>query len=432
MTEAWKLWRDGGKVSYSNDWYNIQFTGVNEMLTKMRAAGSQNPIIVQGLWTFEGFPTNVIDPSNKLIYAMHPFLNVELDLLDWDTIFGDFARSNAFLVTAWSATTSTNEGWCQSCGFETAGDFLEYIDVRDIGLLAYAVDVPWSMATHFTNSVIDVRGFSTTNCTEWGNAGELMTNYIISSQIDTNPPAMPWIPPSISTNAPNYYVWFNLSSNSFAAGDTGFWSTNNGSTWSPYTNGTSFMVYSSVTLRVYARDLAGNKSATNTATYIIDTVAPDIWYWLPSLTTNKAFYHYFDVSENYGEWSTNNGVTWSQFTTNGWGRTFSNATTLIMRGHDVAGNFSATNAATYTFDTNAPVVGNWKASFTTNTSHYIWINISENYGYWSTNSGANWNRYTNGTGAGFWFTNTATLWAYGLDVAGNYSATNKATYTIIR
>jgi hypothetical protein len=345
IREAWTLWRDGGFVSYSNAWYGVEFTGVNEMLKEMRAAGSQNPIIIQGLGTFDGFPGGVSDPSNKLIYAIHPFPTADPDSIDWDTLFGNFVTNKAFVATAWGATSSTNGGWCQAHGLDTAANFLDYIDVRDIGLMGYAIDVPWTMITHFTNSVVGVRGFGS-DCTEWGSAGALMTNYVMSSQIDTNPPVVGNWQAEFVTNTPQY-IWINISEN------YGYWSTNNGAEWNRYTNGTG----------------AG--------------------FW------------------------------------------FTNTATLWAYGRDAAGNCSATNMATYTVDTTAPVVKNWRASFATNEPHYIWINISENYGYWSTNNGAEWNRYTNGTGAHFWFTNTVTLWAYGRDELGNCSVTNKATYTIL-
>jgi hypothetical protein len=351
---SWRLWRDGGHVTYlDSPWYGLEFVGVNPMLSAMRAAGSKNAIIIQGIQRLFNCPTNVADPSNKLIYAAHPFFgDGSAERMDWDGTFGNFVSNKAFIVTAWNQSASADAGtWCPLWGVGKVDEFLDYLDVHDIGLMGYGLDVPYSMINHFTNRIVGVRHLGT-DCAAGGVAGANMTNFIMSGNlIDRTPPTITGWRPSFTTNVA-FYEWFNVSDD---YSDCGYWTTNNGATWNSFTHykadgtimGAGIQFRRTTTLKVYGSDMFHNKSVTNTATYTIDTTPPVVWNWRPSFTTNVPFYEYFDISENYGYWSTN-GSPWAQFDTNGVGWVFRATTTLQVLGCDAAGNVSETKTATYT------------------------------------------------------------------------------------
>ncbi|MEK6793454.1 MAG: hypothetical protein AABZ39_01660 [Spirochaetota bacterium] len=146
-----------------------------------------------------------------------------------------------------------------------------------------------------------------------------------------------------------------------------------------------------------------------------------------SAVTNSAFTVAFTVDQNYGYFSTN-GTAFTQFAAPGTNVRISTTTTLFWYGCNIWGNMSVTNSASYTFDTNAPVVTGAPASFTTNAAFIVNLAVSENFGYWSTN-GAAFVSFT-AAGAVIPVNTTTTLRCYGRDAIGNTSSTNTYTYVI--
>lgn len=147
-----------------------------------------------------------------------------------------------------------------------------------------------------------------------------------------------------------------------------------------------------------------------------------------STVTNQSFTVALGVNENYGYWSTNGGITFSSFTTNGTNISITKDTTLLYYGCDVLGYTGVTNSRTYIFDTNAPMISGAPASFTTNLAFIVSMAMNEDYGYWSTN-GSVYSTFAI-PGTNILIGSSTTLSYYGKDVLGNTSVTNTRFYII--
>lgn len=149
----WKTFIDGGRGS--GEWANVNFVGVNDLLNRMRNRGAKNVAIVQGLAAdWSDYPGGIND--NKLVFSGHPFLpnqpqQLEGEKIDWFSMFGDIARQRPFWITAWDA--SARDGWCKKFGVDTASQFVQYVAKKDIGLVGFAFDVPYSMTRDFRDEL---------------------------------------------------------------------------------------------------------------------------------------------------------------------------------------------------------------------------------------------------------------------------------------
>ncbi|MBN8217393.1 MAG: right-handed parallel beta-helix repeat-containing protein [Spirochaetes bacterium] len=304
--------------------------------------------------------------------------------------------TNAPFTAALAVNTGT--GWWSTNGganwysYPTAGTNVIISNART--LLAYAVDGAVSATNTYTyawDSVAPTAGFS---------PGSLTTNVAFTVSLTTTE-------------------------------NNGFYSTNGGASWVAYTTaGTNLVISNGVVLRVFARDGAGNTSATNTATYVLDLTPPVIGVSpLPGLT-NAPFTVTLTANENSGYWSTNGGANWYSFPTTGTNFIISNSLTLLTYGRDILSNYSATNSSTWTFDNGAPVVGVSPAGCLTNVAFSAALSTTKDYAYWSTNDGANWWQFGTGGTNVLVSANTSLLY-YGRDGAGNNSATNRADYTFL-
>ncbi len=175
--EGWSLMYKGGKLKNPKSrFYGTSFTGNQDIITQLRKTGAKNPIIVQGLYaSFENPPNELIDPLHKIIYSVHPFfVKAKQNANVWDRSFGKFAQTHPFIITAWDA--HNRDEWCNLSGVQTVTDFLSYLKKRNIGLIVYAFDVPYTITRDF-QSFADEASPSTTKCQPWGGAGELVQQY---------------------------------------------------------------------------------------------------------------------------------------------------------------------------------------------------------------------------------------------------------------
>ena len=180
---GWLLWRDGGTAKRGR-FAGAQFAGVNAMIDAIRGERARNVIIVQGLKaSFKGFPAGLNDPLNQIVYSVHPFFgNGEPDRLDWDNNFGQFAESHPFLVTAWNVLPKNNK-WCPIWGINLPHRFLDYLGSKQIGIVAYALDVPHTMLVDFRKSTAKSTEFADT-CAIKGAPGELVRNHFTGRSSD--------------------------------------------------------------------------------------------------------------------------------------------------------------------------------------------------------------------------------------------------------
>jgi hypothetical protein len=178
---SWTIYIYGG-VRNSGTFKGWEFVGVNTIIQAMREKGANNLIIIQGVGaTFKNYPGGIVDSQNKLVYSVHPFFGDGTDpsAIDWDGNFGFMADQHPFLITAWGATLSS--GWCPAFGIGKPLEFLEYLRRKNIGLMAYALDVPFSTVRDFRDNPI-VPTTLGTQCTTWAGrgAGEAMRDYFLS------------------------------------------------------------------------------------------------------------------------------------------------------------------------------------------------------------------------------------------------------------
>lgn len=172
---GWKLWRDGGTPQRGR-FAGKKFVGVNPTIAAIRAEGAQNVILLQGIGaSFKGFPDGISDPLNRVAFSVHPFFeNGDPKRLNWDANFGRFAQTHPFLISAWNSPA--RKGWCAKLGFKKPQQFLDYLHKNDIGLVAYALDVPGTILKDFRVSTTDVSGYGK-KCSDGGAAGSLIINY---------------------------------------------------------------------------------------------------------------------------------------------------------------------------------------------------------------------------------------------------------------
>jgi hypothetical protein len=177
---GWRLWRDGG-FAPGGQWAGERFVGVNDIIRDMRSLGAKNVIIVQGLsFSMKGFPGGVQDPLHQVAYSVHPFfLDGSPDHMDWDGNFGTFASSHPVLLTAWG--TTANETWCNQWGLDKPLQFFEYLRAHRIGLIAYALDIPFTLVRDFRQQPIVPTSFAQA-CPVRGGPGTLIRAYFLSQR----------------------------------------------------------------------------------------------------------------------------------------------------------------------------------------------------------------------------------------------------------
>jgi hypothetical protein len=145
----WKTYLDGGMGS--GEWQGVKFVGVNDLLDRMRSRNAKNVAIVQGLSAdWSDYPGGIRD--GKVAFSGHPFLPNKAETLtgqhiDWYSMFGEIARTKPYWITAWDA--SAKDKWCKHFGIELATEFVQYTDKKDMGMVGFAFDSPYSMTRDF-------------------------------------------------------------------------------------------------------------------------------------------------------------------------------------------------------------------------------------------------------------------------------------------
>ncbi|MBI4978973.1 MAG: fibronectin type III domain-containing protein [Spirochaetes bacterium] len=178
----------------------------------------------------------------------------------------------------------------------------------------------------------------------------------------------------------------------------------------------------------------GYRTESNVVSGLItNTVSVDIG----SITTNQPFTVHLYTAENFGNWSTNGGAMWYQFTTAGTTVFITGSVTLQYFNRNVNSNCSATNSVIYTINTNVltntNLITNTVAvdvdTMTTNQPFTVHLYVAENFGVWSTNGGAAWYQFTT-AGATVPINGSVTLLYFSRNATSNCSVTNSVVYTI--
>jgi endoglucanase len=114
---------------------------MNRTIDVVRNAGAGNVIVADGLNVAErltGAP-ELNDPLHQVVYASHPYAHDRDGQAEasWAMKFGDFARSHPVVVTEWAPVPKF---YCDGGTPAYSKAFLDYIDERGIGLMAYGWD----------------------------------------------------------------------------------------------------------------------------------------------------------------------------------------------------------------------------------------------------------------------------------------------------
>lgn len=141
----WQLWAQGDS-SATGPTASI---GMQPLITHLRAAGSQNVLLLDGLGfaanTFEGVPP-ITDPLNRVAYAVHPYQHSSADESHWDTQFGLLSQTLPVLASEWSAQAGNPLGLGKLTSYQVAVDLLNYMRVHTIPMGgAGAFDIPGFM-----------------------------------------------------------------------------------------------------------------------------------------------------------------------------------------------------------------------------------------------------------------------------------------------
>ena len=150
----WQLWLQGGQVPNQTE----PAIGMEVLINHIRAKGAENVFVLDGLdlaKTLQGVPA-VSDPLNRLVYAVHPYLDGSADESQWDTEFGVQSASIPVWVDEWSAPTHLALGLGTLSSYQVAVDFLNYLQRDSIPLCTGAFDVPQFV-------VQDIPGWTLTN-----------------------------------------------------------------------------------------------------------------------------------------------------------------------------------------------------------------------------------------------------------------------------
>jgi hypothetical protein len=119
----WEAWRAGHQA----------------LIDMLRRQGARNLLIADGLrgaQRLEGAPP-LVDPLGQLAYAVHPYFGEEDNSpAGWDQRFGRFAATRPVIVSEWGHAARH----CERGGADTAGQLLDYLAQRGIGVVVYGAD----------------------------------------------------------------------------------------------------------------------------------------------------------------------------------------------------------------------------------------------------------------------------------------------------
>ncbi|MGI4872509.1 MAG: cellulase family glycosylhydrolase [Janthinobacterium lividum] len=139
----WQLWAQGNPNATPD-----AFTGMQTLITRLRAAGSQNVLLLDGLGfasnTLKGVPA-ITDPLSRVAYAVHPYQHGSADESRWDEQFGIPSQTLPVLSTEWSAQVGNGLGLGKLPSYQVAVDLLNYMRAHNIPMGVGEFDIPGFM-----------------------------------------------------------------------------------------------------------------------------------------------------------------------------------------------------------------------------------------------------------------------------------------------
>jgi hypothetical protein len=240
----------------------------------------------------------------------------------------------------------------------------------------------------------------------------------------------PVVTPSVLSGAYNVPQSVTLSTNEAAT----IYYTLNGLT--PTTSSTVYttpiLVSSTTTLKYFAKDAAGNISAEQTQTYIIDTIAPVITPSVLGGTYGVAQSVTLSANEPATIYYTLDGTTPSAASTIYTTSILVNSTTTLKYlGKDTVGNVSAEQIQNYVIDTVAPVVTASVLGGTYNSTQSVTLSVNEPATIYYTLDGTAPTTTSTIYTTPIAVSASTTLKYFGKDAVGNASAVQTQSYTIL-
>ena len=137
--DGWAVWRNGGPPERNQ---GTPAVGHQRVLEAIRATGSTNVVIADGAQfaqRLDGVPL-LHDPLGQVAYGVHPYLTHTLrEPDDWEPGFGFLSTQFPVVATEWTAVPGVR--FCKPEWETTSPLLVEFLQERNIGMLAWAFDV---------------------------------------------------------------------------------------------------------------------------------------------------------------------------------------------------------------------------------------------------------------------------------------------------
>ncbi len=180
--QLWQSWLSGGVIQ------GTQTVGMQTLVHAVRAQGSHNVLILEGLISFQpqtlaGVPV-VDDPLSLYAYATHPYLQPGFGTpQSWEQNFGYLANENRLVIAdEWSAPTALNgapEHWCKSLSLGVPADLLAFLGQKNIGVVGWSFDIPGTIVTDFNGTPTSYTGMVCGSVN--GGPGELLQQHFAAA-----------------------------------------------------------------------------------------------------------------------------------------------------------------------------------------------------------------------------------------------------------
>lgn len=175
LTSAWTWWQNGSNgqivsvpVSGRSN-VSMVVVGHQQLINAIRATGGHNVIVADGLnyaRDFRGMPL-LTDPLGQLGLGVHPYFTLSYNTsAEWNADFGFLAANHSVIATEWESW-SKNSG-CQTSDPVVSAQLLSYLKSLNIGLTAWAFDIP---GTVIENSTWTPTNFVNYSCGTSGTGG---------------------------------------------------------------------------------------------------------------------------------------------------------------------------------------------------------------------------------------------------------------------
>ncbi|HEV3363992.1 MAG TPA: cellulase family glycosylhydrolase, partial [Acidimicrobiia bacterium] len=155
--DGWNVWRNGGPPERN---HGTPAVGHQRVLEAIRATGATNVVIADGAQfaqRLDGIPL-LHDPLGQVAYGVHPYLTHSLrEPDDWEPGFGFLSTQFPVVATEWTAVPGVR--FCKPEWETTSPLLVEFLQQRNIGMLAWAFDVLDTLIADGQHTPTSLEGF---------------------------------------------------------------------------------------------------------------------------------------------------------------------------------------------------------------------------------------------------------------------------------